>query len=71
LSKIEQVSEATTSFDFQIAQIMKTSSKRDHTLSENLNVNFQSDEYERLLTLKKKIKQVKKIQLLREQKNQE
>ncbi len=53
------------------AQIIKTSSKRDIISSENLNVNVQSNEYERLLTTKKKVEQIKKIQLLREQKDQE
>jgi hypothetical protein len=71
LSRIEQVSETTTSFDAQNAQIIKTSSKHDHTSSEDLNVNVQSNEYERFLTTKKKIEQIRKIQLLREQKNQE
>ncbi len=71
LSKIEQVSETTTSSKAQNAQIIKTSSKRDSTSSENLNVDVQSNEYERFLTAKKKIEQIKKIQLLREQKNQE
>jgi hypothetical protein len=71
LSRIEQVSETTTSFDAQNAQIVKTSSKRDLISIENLNVNVQSNEYERLLTTKKKIEQTRKIQLLREQKNQE
>jgi hypothetical protein len=71
LSKIEQVSETTTSSKAQNAQIIKTSSKRDFTSSENLNVDAQSDEYERLLTAKKKIEQIREIQLLREQKDQE
>jgi hypothetical protein len=71
LSKIEQVSETTTSSKTQNAQIIKTSSKRDLTSNDNLNVHVQSNEYERLLTTKKKIEQIKKIQLLREQKNQE
>jgi hypothetical protein len=71
LSKTEQVSETTTSSKAQNAQIIETSSERDTTSSENLNVDVQSDEYERLLTTKKKVEQIKKIQLLREQKNQE
>jgi hypothetical protein len=71
LSKIEQVSKTTTSSKAQNAQIIKTSSKRDFTSSEDLNVNVQLNEYERFLTTKKKIEQIKKIQLLREQKNQE
>ncbi len=71
LSRIEQVSETTTSSKTQNAQIIKTSSKRDSFSIENLNVNVQSDEYERLLTTKKKIEQTREIQLLREQKDQE
>jgi hypothetical protein len=71
LSKIEQISETTTSSKAQNAQITKTSSKRDFTSNENLNANVQSNEYERFLTTKKKIEQIKEIQLLREQKNQE
>jgi hypothetical protein len=71
LSRTEQVSETTTSSKAQNAQIRKTSSERDTISNENLNVNVQSDEYERLLTTKKKIEQIKKVQLLREQKNQE
>jgi hypothetical protein len=70
LSKTEQVSETTTSSKAQNAQIIETSSKRDTTSSENLNVDVQSDEYERLLTTKKKVEQIRKIQLLREQKDQ-
>ncbi len=68
LSKIEQVSKTTTSSK---AQIIETSSKRDIISSKNLNVNVQSNEYERLLTTKKKVEQIKEIQLLREQKDQE
>jgi hypothetical protein len=71
LSKIEQVSETTTSSKAQNAQIIKTSSERDTTSNEDLNVNVQSNEYERLLTARKKIEQIKEIQLLREQKDQE
>ncbi len=71
MSKIEQILKTTTSSKTQNAQIIKTSSKRDFTSNENLNVNVQSNEYERFLTTKKKIEQIKKIQLLREQKNQE
>jgi hypothetical protein len=70
LSRTEQVSKTTTSSKAQNAQIIETSSKRDTTSNENLNVNVQSDEYERLLTTKKKVEQIQKIQLLREQKNQ-
>jgi hypothetical protein len=50
--------------------MIKTSSKRDFTSNKNLNVNVQLNEYERFLTTKKKIEQIKKIQLFREQKNQ-
>jgi hypothetical protein len=71
LSRTEQVSETTTSSKAQNAQIIKTSSKRDIISNENLNVNVQSDEYKRFLTTKKKAEQIKEIQLLREQKNQE
>ncbi len=71
LSRIEQVSETITSSKVQNAQIIKTSLKRDTTSSENLNVKIQSNEYKRLLKTKKKIEQIKKIQLFREQKNQE
>jgi hypothetical protein len=71
LSRTEQVSETTTSSKAQNAHIIKTSSERDTTSSENLNVNVQSDEYERFLTTKKKVEQIRKIQLLHEQKDQE
>jgi hypothetical protein len=71
LSRIEQISETTTSSKAQNVQMIKTSSERDFTSSENLNVDVQSNKYERLLTTKKKIEQIKEIQLLREQKNQE
>jgi hypothetical protein len=71
LSRIEQVSETTTSSKTQNAQIVETSSKRDSFSIENLNVDVQSDEYERLLTTKRKIEQIREIQLLREQKDQE
>jgi hypothetical protein len=70
LSKTEQVLETTTSSKAQNAQIIETSSKRDAISSENLNVNVQSNEYERFLTTKKKVEQIRKIQLFREQKNQ-
>jgi hypothetical protein len=70
LSETEQVSETTTSSKTQNAQIIETSSERDLTSIKNLNVDVQSDEYERLLTTKRKIEQTRKIQLLREQKNQ-
>jgi hypothetical protein len=71
LSKIEQVSETTTSSKAQNAHIVETSSERDTISSENLNVDVQSDEYERFLTTKKKVEQIREIQLLREQKDQE
>jgi hypothetical protein len=70
LSKTEQVSETTTSSKTQNAQIIKTSSERDSFSIEDLNVDVQSDEYERLLTTKRKIEQTREIQLLREQKDQ-
>jgi hypothetical protein len=71
LTEIEQVSETTTSSKTQNAQIVETSSERDSFSIENLNVNVQLNEYERLLTTKRKIEQIRKIQLLREQKDQE
>jgi hypothetical protein len=45
--------------------------ERESTSSKDLDENDDSDEYERLLTIKKKIEQTRKIQLLRELKNQE
>ncbi len=71
LSKIEQVLKTTTSSKTQNAQIIKTSSERDIISNKNLNVNVQSNEYERLLTTKKKVEQIREIQLFREQKDQE
>ncbi len=70
MSKIEQVLKTTTSSKTQNVQIIKISSERDFTSRRNLNEDVQSNEYERFLTTKKKIEQIKKIQLLREQKNQ-
>ncbi len=70
LSRIEQISKTITSSKTQNAQIIKTSSERDHISKRNLNVNVQLNEYERLLTTKKKIEQIKKIQFFHEQKNQ-
>jgi hypothetical protein len=61
LSKIEQVSKTTTSSKAQNAQIIKTSSERDIISSKDLNVNVQSNEYERLLTTKKKVEQIREI----------
>jgi ribosome maturation protein Sdo1 len=60
LLRIEQVSKTTTSSKTQNAQIIKTLSKCDFISIENLNANVQSNEYERLLTTKKKIEQIKK-----------
>jgi hypothetical protein len=71
LLRIEQVLETTTLSKTQNVQIIKTSSKHDFISIENLNVNVQSNEYERFLTTKKKIEQTRKIQLLREQKDEE
>jgi hypothetical protein len=45
--------------------------EREITSSRNLDMNDDSDEYECLLTINKKIEQTKEIQLLRELKNQE
>jgi hypothetical protein len=49
LSKIEQVLETTTLSKAQNAQITKTSLKRDSTSNGDLNVNVQSNKYERFL----------------------
>jgi hypothetical protein len=45
--------------------------EREITSNRNLDMNDDSNEYERLLAIKKKIEQTKEIQLLRELKNQE
>jgi hypothetical protein len=45
--------------------------EREITSNKNLDMNDDSNEYERLLAIKKKIEQTKEIQLLRELKNQE
>jgi hypothetical protein len=45
--------------------------EREITSNRNLDMNDDSNEYERFLTIKKKIEQTKKIQFLRELKSQE
>ncbi len=71
ISETEQVSETITSSEAQDAQQIEMLLEREITSSRNLNMNDDSDEYERLLTIKKKIEQTKEIRLLRELKNQE
>jgi hypothetical protein len=71
ISETEQVSETITSSEAQDAQQIEMLLEREITSSRNLNMNDDSDEYERLLTIKKKIEQTRKIQLLRELKSQE
>jgi hypothetical protein len=67
----EQVFETAISFEAQDAQQIEMLLEREITSSRNLDMNDDSNEYERFLTIKKKIEQTKKIQFLRELKNQE
>ncbi len=69
--EIKQVSETTTSSEAQNAQQIEMLFEREITSNKNLDMNDDSNEYERLLTIKKKIEQIKKIQFLRELKSQE
>jgi hypothetical protein len=69
ISETEQISETAISFETQNAQQIEMLFEREITSSRNLDMNDDSDEYERLLTIKKKIEQTKKIQLFRELKN--
>jgi hypothetical protein len=71
ISETEQVSETATSSEAQDAQQIEMLFEREITSSRDLNMNDDSDEYERLLTIKKKIEQTKEIQLLRELESQE
>jgi hypothetical protein len=71
ISETEQVLETTISFEAQDAQQIEMLLEREITSNRDLNMNDDSDEYERLLAIKKKIEQTKKIQLLRELKSQE
>jgi predicted transcriptional regulator YdeE len=67
--EIKQVSETTTSSEAQNAQQIEMLFEREITSNKNLDMNDDSNEYERLLTIKKKIEQIKKIQFLRELKS--
>ncbi len=65
----KQVFETTISFEAQDAQQIEMLFEREITSNKNLDMNDDSDEYERFLTIKKKIEQTRKIQLFRELKN--
>jgi hypothetical protein len=71
ISETEQVSETAISSEAQDAQQIEMLFEREITSNRNLNMNDDSDEYERFLAIKKKIEQTKEIQLLRELENQE
>jgi hypothetical protein len=71
ISETEQVFETTISSEAQDAQQIEMLFEREITSSRNLDMNDDSDEYERLLAIRKKIEQTRKIQFLRELKNQE
>jgi hypothetical protein len=71
ISETEQVFETAISSEAQNAQQIEMLLEREITSNKNLDMNDDSDEYERLLAIKKKIEQMKEIQLLRELKNQE
>ncbi len=67
----KQVSETAISSEAQNAQQIEMLFEREITSSRNLDMNDDSNEYKRFLTIKKKIEQTREIQLLRELKNQE
>ncbi len=67
----EQISETAISSETQNAQQIEMLFEREITSNRDLDMNDDSDEYERLLAIKKKIEQTRKIQLLRELKDQE
>jgi hypothetical protein len=71
ISETEQIFETAVSSEAQDAQQIEMLLEREITSNRDLNMNDDSNEYERLLTIKKKIEQTKKIQLLRELKSQE
>jgi hypothetical protein len=71
ISETKQISETTISFEAQNAQQIEMLFEREITSNRDLDMNDDSNEYERLLAIKKKIEQTKEIQLLRELKNQE
>jgi transposase len=67
----KQIFETTISSEAQNAQQIEMLFEREITSNKDLDMNDDSNEYERFLTIKKKIEQTRKIQLLRELKNQE
>jgi hypothetical protein len=69
ISETEQIFETTISSEAQNAQQIEILFEREITSSRNLDMNDDSNEYERLLAIKKKIEQTRKIQLLRELKS--
>jgi hypothetical protein len=71
ISETEQIFKTTISSEAQNAQQIEMLFEREITSSKNLNMNDDSNEYERFLAIKKKIEQTKEIQLLRELKSQE
>jgi hypothetical protein len=70
ISETEQVFETAISSEAQNAQQIEMLFEREITSSRDLDMNDDSDEYERLLAIKKKIEQTRKIQLFRELKSQ-
>ncbi len=71
ISETKQVSETAISSEAQDAQQIEMLLEREITSNKDLDMNDNSNEYERLLTIQKKIEQTRKIQLLCELKNQE
>jgi hypothetical protein len=67
----KQILETIISSEAQNAQQIEMLFEREITSSRDLDLNDNSDEYERLLAIKKKIEQTKEIQFFRELKNQE
>ncbi len=71
ISETKQIFETAILSEAQNAQQIEMLFEREITSNRNLDMNDDSNEYERLLAIKKKIEQTRKIQLLRELKNQE
>ncbi len=71
ISETEQVFETAISSEAQNAQQIEMLFEREITSSRDLDEDDDSNEYERLLAIKKKIEQMREIQLLRELKSQE
>jgi hypothetical protein len=71
ISETEQVCETAISSEAQDAQQIDMLFEREITSNRDLDMNDDLNEYERRLTIKKKIEQTKKIQLLRELKSRE